>query len=137
MYILNVIHFKESKIIRIKRFFSHTFMPLSLFDSISENDNMFTLLLNNGANIEQETIIGSTALDLATFDGNEKYTKILIDAGANVNHSGLFEDVPLHKTAEFGGIRFQTFEKINSIKSNEIINFNEIIRFWRSHFNAD
>lgn len=87
-------------------------MPLSLFDSISENDNMFTLLLNNGANIEQETIIGSTALDLASFDGNEKYTKILIKAGANVNHSGLFEDVPLHKTAEFGGIRFQTFEKL-------------------------
>lgn len=39
------------------------------FDSILENDDIFALLLRNGADIEHETIIGSTALDLATYGG--------------------------------------------------------------------
>lgn len=40
-----------------------------MFDSILENDEIFSLLLKNGANIEHETIIGSTSLDLAVYGG--------------------------------------------------------------------
>lgn len=106
-----------------------------LFGPILENDCIFTLLLRNGANIEHETIIGSTPLDLATYagcfddilkfyflicktktmlescrqfyiiSGNEKFLKILIEAGANVNHTAIFEDQPLHISSQYGEIK--------------------------------
>lgn len=36
------------------------------------------------------------------FSGNEKYVKILIEAGANVNHTAIFDDQPLHIAAQYG-----------------------------------
>lgn len=37
--------------------------------------------------------------------GNEKYVKILIEAGANVNHTAIFDDQPLHLAAQYGEIK--------------------------------
>lgn len=136
-YSCQKLHFFNKNKTKTNVFFFIQFCWFLFLNSISEDDKIFTLLLKNGAELEHETLIGSTALDLATFLGNVPFTQMLIEHGANVNHSALFEDVPLHKTAEFGEIRVQMFSKIDWINSNKIIKFNKIIRFLWSHKNID
>lgn len=50
------------------------------------------LLLQNGADIEHETLIGTTSVYMATYAGNESAVKMLIETGANVNHRSVFDD---------------------------------------------
>lgn len=52
---------------------------------------------------------------MATYGGNDKIVKMLIDVGANVNHEGLFHDTPLHEAAE-KGLSKRTKYSISSIE---------------------
>lgn len=46
-------------------------------------------------------MIGSN-LKFRIISGNENYVQMLIEAGANVNHTAVFDDQPLHIAAQFG-----------------------------------
>lgn len=52
--------------------------------------------------------------------GNQKFVKMLIEAGANVNHTDVFDDTPLHKASEFG------FEKVAKMLISAGANVNAV-----------
>ncbi|KAJ5646950.1 hypothetical protein N7490_003322 [Penicillium lividum] len=88
--------------------------PLSLATEC-RNDNILELLLTSGANVEtalqtldsvdDQIYLKQFALDYAAATGNQQMMKIMISAGADVNHASKSDlRVPLHLAAESGQI---------------------------------
>ena len=60
-------------------------------------------LIANGTNVNQTDDVGFPALSIAAGRGDENMTKLLLDAGANVNaHSATLNDTALARAAQNG-----------------------------------
>lgn len=60
---------------------------------------MLALLLNAGANTENRTVVGQTALFWASGRGQAACARILLERGAHVNAQDDNGDTPLHRCA--------------------------------------
>jgi uncharacterized protein len=75
-----------------------------LMQAIQANDiSIVKIVLNAGANIDQQSFFGATALMMAAKSGNEKIINLLLEHGADINYSrGRYGETPL-KCAISGG----------------------------------
>ncbi|CAD8111527.1 unnamed protein product [Paramecium sonneborni] len=67
----------------------------------NENIQLVQALIYKQINIEIENSEKMTSLILASYHGNIEIFKILIDAGAQINHQDMYGNMPLHYACKF------------------------------------
>eukprot|EP00184_Porphyridium_aerugineum_P002789 CAMPEP_0184700338 /NCGR_PEP_ID=MMETSP0313-20130426/12203_1 /TAXON_ID=2792 /ORGANISM="Porphyridium aerugineum, Strain SAG 1380-2" /LENGTH=588 /DNA_ID=CAMNT_0027159951 /DNA_START=196 /DNA_END=1959 /DNA_ORIENTATION=- len=68
----------------------------------NSHENIVELLLNKGANINDEYNYRATALHIATKKNSASMVKLLLNKGANVNHENNYGITPLYSATEYG-----------------------------------
>jgi len=87
------------------------------------HDEIFLLLLEKGADINDKNINGTSSLQTAASNGQVKISKILIEKGLRVNHKNNRGDTPLHNASSgghkpFAELLLSSGAKINARNKN-------------------
>lgn len=104
----------------------------SLMFSINFNTEIMKFLLDNGANVNLQDVIGNTALHYAVLIGNYKTVKLLIAYGADLNMANTWGYYPMDIINNKNNKIYKLLSRHGAILNPDIINLGAVY-FTKSH----